>query len=338
MKACCFEAMTSLDDRRKIYEGLVERSLQRRRFTISCCLRKDVCQRRFMADFVQKKLQVFVSSTYTDLIVERQAAVSAILSAGHMPAGMELFTAGDESQMDVIKQWIDESDVFMLILGGRYGSLEPTSGKSYTQLEYEYALSKNKPLFACVINETAIESRVRTGGTTFVETVNGTKLAEFRSLVLTKLCKFWDDAKDIKIAVTETLAHLTRREELVGWVRATGQTDLAALLNEMARLSHENAKLRAEQGRSEGTPQFNGLHFSELKMLLEKKGAIKELLANRDNLASRYIELRGSHTSELLQRGLITRAPMGTPKFTLSEAGRMFLNKLDYEVINTGSA
>jgi len=92
-----------------------------------------------MADFNPKKLQVFVSSTYEELKNERQAAVEAILTAGHIPAGMELFTAGDESQMEVIKQWIDESDVFLLILGARYGSIEPTTGKSYIQLEYEYA-------------------------------------------------------------------------------------------------------------------------------------------------------------------------------------------------------
>src|ERR1039457_7208858 len=108
-----------------------------------------------MADFNPKKLQVFVSSTYEDLIPERQAPVKATLTAGHIPAGMELFTAGDESQMEVIKQWIDESDVYLLILGGRYGSLEPKTGKSYTELEYEYASCKNKPLFACVIQEKA---------------------------------------------------------------------------------------------------------------------------------------------------------------------------------------
>jgi len=85
-----------------------------------------------MVNFSRKRLQVFVSSTYTDLKEERQAAVSAILTAEHIPAGMELFTAGDESQMDVIKQWIDESDVYLLILGGRYGTIEPKSGKSYT--------------------------------------------------------------------------------------------------------------------------------------------------------------------------------------------------------------
>ena len=90
-----------------------------------------------MVEFVRKRLQVFVSSTFSDLKDERQAAVEAILTAGHIPAGMELFTSGDESQMDVIKQWIEESDVYLLILGGRYGSIEPKTGKSYIQLEYE---------------------------------------------------------------------------------------------------------------------------------------------------------------------------------------------------------
>ena len=66
---------------------------------------------------LKKKLQVFVSSTYLDLKSERQTAVEAILKSGHIPAGMELFSAGNDSQLDTIRRWIDESDVYMLILG-----------------------------------------------------------------------------------------------------------------------------------------------------------------------------------------------------------------------------
>src|SRR5438067_6382584 len=102
-----------------------------------------------MVNFIRKRLQVFVSSTFSDLIRERQAAVEAILTAGHIPAGMELFTAGDESQMDVIKQWIDESDAYLLIMGGRYGSVEPKSGKSYTHIEYEYAQRRQGSVRLC---------------------------------------------------------------------------------------------------------------------------------------------------------------------------------------------
>src|SRR4028118_1895841 len=121
---------------------------------------------------MKKKLQIFISSTYTDLIEERQAAVSAILKAGHIPAGMELFTAGDESQMETIKRWIDESDVYMLILGGRYGSVEPTTGLSYTELEYDYARQQGKPSFSVVIRDDALEAKVRSLGTGCLEKDN----------------------------------------------------------------------------------------------------------------------------------------------------------------------
>jgi len=52
-----------------------------------------------MVDFIRKRLQVFVSSTFSDLREERQAAVEAILSAGHIPAGMEL------SQQETNPRW-----------------------------------------------------------------------------------------------------------------------------------------------------------------------------------------------------------------------------------------
>jgi hypothetical protein len=93
-----------------------------------------------------KKLPIFISSTYTDLRDERQAAVEAILTAGHIPAGMELFAAGNESQMETIKRWIESSDIYMLIFGGRYGTIEPKMGLSYIELEYEYAISKEIPV------------------------------------------------------------------------------------------------------------------------------------------------------------------------------------------------
>src|SRR5580765_3029840 len=146
-----------------------------------------------MVNFIRKRSQVFVSSTFSDLREERQAAVEAILSAGHIPAGMELFAAGDESQMEVIKQWIDESDVFLLILGGRYGSIEPKSGKSYIHLEYQHALSKGKPHFACVIADATLQNSSKYGSSE-----NTKQLDAFRDLVTSKMVEFWEDPKDIQ--------------------------------------------------------------------------------------------------------------------------------------------
>ncbi|UUF15891.1 MULTISPECIES: DUF4062 domain-containing protein [Flavobacterium] len=201
-----------------------------------------------------KKFQIFVSSTFTDLKEERQAAVEAILSSGHIPAGMELFSAGDESQMSVIKRWIDESDIYLLILGGRYGSIDSSSGKSYTQLEYEYALQIKKPLFAVIINDSALEEKVKKYGTSVIEKENQSLLNEFKSAVLKNLVKFWDDKKDIKLAIHETISDFIYSKELVGWIRAntTSNPEIYIELNELRKENQEiKSKLDSKEKQSE---------------------------------------------------------------------------------------
>jgi len=182
-----------------------------------------------------KKLQIFVSSTYLDLRDERQAAVEAILTAGHIPAGMELFVAGDESQWEIIKEWIDGSDIYCLILGGRYGSIEPKSGLSYTEKEFDYALSKKKPLFSIVINDKAIEEKVKKDGTKVIERSNQNKLDFFRDKVCSRMVKFFEDTKDIKLAVYESLNYLSKKHNLSGWVRADSIPDPKKVIEEVDR-------------------------------------------------------------------------------------------------------
>lgn len=189
---------------------------------------------------ILKKYQIFVSSTYTDLIEERQSAVEAILKAGHIPAGMELFTSSNKSQWEIIKRWIDESDIYMLILGGRYGSIETKTGKSYTHLEYEYALEINKPLFAIVMDEKAIAELQAKN----IERDNPGKLQEFREIVMSRMCAFFADEKDIKLAIHESLNDIIRENPLIGWVRGTAQSENIA--QEIVILNDENRKLREE--------------------------------------------------------------------------------------------
>jgi hypothetical protein len=171
---------------------------------------------------MNKKLQVFVSSTYTDLIEERQAAVEAILDAGHIPAGMELFKAG-KPQMQTIKKWIDESDVYMLILGGRYGSIEEESGLSYTELEYRYALSKNMPVFAIVLDKNFLHTKAASKGEGAIfENINKDKYEVFKKNVLSNIVKFVNNNDQIS---KEIMSHLIvtvsdSDYHLVGWIRS----------------------------------------------------------------------------------------------------------------------
>ena len=219
-----------------------------------------------------RKFQVFVSSTYEDLKNERQAAVQAILASGNIPAGMELFSAGDESQMTVIKRWIDESDIFLLILGGRYGSIEPNSGKSYIQLEYEYALQTDKPLFTVIINENALELKLKKLGSSVMEMEHPKELNRLKSLVKKKLVKFWDDEKDIKLSVYETLNDFTYNKDLVGWIKGDKEVNSGALAEEIARLTKENSELRDELETTKDSSKilYNNLTYDQLKDLLEK--------------------------------------------------------------------
>ncbi|UXT50466.1 DUF4062 domain-containing protein [Agrobacterium tumefaciens] len=194
---------------------------------------------------MKKKLQVFVSSTFTDLQTERQAAVQAILKAGHIPAGMELFTASDKSQWEIIKRWIDESDVYMLILGGRYGSVDKETGISYTEMEYDYAVEKKKPLFSVVIKEDALEAKVKNVGSSVIEQDNPKALREFREKVLSTMSAFFADDRDIKLAIHESLGELGHQADLIGWVSAAEIVDVSALHTEISRLRLELDKAKA---------------------------------------------------------------------------------------------
>lgn len=291
----------------------------------------------------KKKLQVFISSTYTDLRDERQAAVEAVLTSGHIPAGMELFAAGDETQMNVIKRWIDESDVYMLILGGRYGSIEPKSQKSYIQLEYEYALKKGKPLFAVVIDENYLEKKVKKYGTSVIEKEYPPKLKQFRVLVCSKMVRFWKDTKDIKLSILEAIKDFSDRPELMGWIRyeevdeinkkvKRQVTETNKQINEIEKktfnVMKENAELKkqlAELIRNQ-EPKFNGYTFKELFKLLKSEDLLKDLVR-----VGRYTKIGANSKFKkgLIKHGIIKKNNSDVWEtegvYSLTDVGKRFL-------------
>ena len=73
---------------------------------------------------MKKKYQVFISSTYTDLKQESMAVTQCLLDNDCIPVGMEQFPASGMSQMDYIKKMLDDCDYYILILAGRYGTVD----------------------------------------------------------------------------------------------------------------------------------------------------------------------------------------------------------------------
>ncbi len=165
---------------------------------------------------MDKKYQVFVSSTYEDLQEERRKVMEALLQMNCFPVGMEYFNASDESQWDVIKSLIDECDYYVLILAGRYGSIEESTGKSYTQKEYEYALSKGVPAIAFIHKDIASLPKAKTETDPSIEV----KLASFQCDVKKHLCKFWETSDNLASQVVLSLNNLIKTKPRTGWVRA----------------------------------------------------------------------------------------------------------------------
>jgi nucleoside 2-deoxyribosyltransferase len=197
---------------------------------------------------MSRRLQVFVSSTFLDLREERQAAVLAISEAQHIPDGMELFAAGNDSQLERIERRIDESDVYLLILGHRYGSIEPKSGKSYTRYEHDYAVEKGKPVLAMVMSDDWHDDKVKSGESKLVrEHKDPTALIEFRELVKgAKYIATVNDRKELRTAVILALREVERQSDLVGWVRGDADDTRQDLKNENARLNEELANAQQQ--------------------------------------------------------------------------------------------
>lgn len=165
----------------------------------------------------KRKLQVFISSTFEDLKEERQVAVESILKFDHIPAGMELFKSDNNSQWETITNWIDQSDIYLLILGGRYGSIKRGTGKSYTHLEYEYALYSQMPCFAIILSDSFLKKKAMTESNVY-EADHVEAYKAFKSDVKTRMIKEVDDLTGIQVVIYESINNFQNKCELSGWI------------------------------------------------------------------------------------------------------------------------
>lgn len=163
----------------------------------------------------RKKYQIFVSSTFRDLIDERADIIKSILDLNHIPAGMELFPAIDLNQLSYIKKIIDECDYYIIIIGGRYGSTDG-EGVSFTEKEYDYACSIGKPVLAFVHADT---SSIPVGKSEQNADLLAALMA-FRAKVMSgRLVKQFHTRQELELTVLKSLMHAFNELPQIGWVR-----------------------------------------------------------------------------------------------------------------------
>ena len=197
---------------------------------------------------MEKKYQIFISSTYKDLVDERNAVSKIILDLDHIPSGMELFPAADEEQFAYIKKVIDQCDYYALVLAGKYGSIAP-SGFSYTEMEYEYAIETRKPVLAFVHADTSklLAERVET------DSEKRQKLETFTAKVKTgRLVRFWNNQDELAANLALSLTKAFSQFPQTGWVRADTIADEQAVRTINSK-NEEIEKLRNELAELKGS-------------------------------------------------------------------------------------
>jgi hypothetical protein len=199
-----------------------------------------------------KKYQVFISSTYTDLVEERRAVEETIIRAGDIPVGMEAFPAADDEQFEFIKTVIDQCDYYVLIIAGRYGSLAP-DGMSYTEKEYHYAVEQRVPVLFMLREDRGslpqekceADAKKREKLDAFIETASTGRLH-----------KGWSNPDALKLGVREALDHAKATKVRPGWIRG-GQGADVETLNKLVSLQAENESLRAENEKLKEHDKFS---------------------------------------------------------------------------------
>lgn len=167
---------------------------------------------------MERKYQVFISSTYEDLKIERQAAISCLLDMNCIPVGMEQFPASSLSQWEYIKKMIDMSDYYLLIVAGKYGSIDPEENISYTEKEYRYAVAKKMPILAFLHQNIDLLPVIKVGATD----EERERVKNFHSTVKAagRLVDFYSNEEELRYKIAMAIPKITNDVPMPGWVRA----------------------------------------------------------------------------------------------------------------------
>lgn len=263
---------------------------------------------------MNRRYQVFISSTFVDLIDERHEVMQALLEMDCMPAGMELFPAGNEDQWTLIKGVIEQSDYYLVILGGRYGSVTE-EGISFTEKEYDYAVELGIPVMGFVpadMDEIPV-------GKTDKNDAAAQKLDEFRAKVQKRMTKEWKNAEDLGSKVTRGLVRLIKSHPRPGWVRGdqamTSETkvQIAELEAKIAKM--EKQEIESGQGAASEIDSSFAHGQEEVKVVLVHKGY--DRYQNRQIEESRSLTYTWDEIVEVLGPFMIDEAPEPALRTTL---------------------
>lgn len=192
---------------------------------------------------------------------------------------MELFPAGNDAKWRLIQRVIDECDYYVLVVGGKYGSIDPTTELSYTEMEFDYADSIGKPVMAFLHGE---PGQLK-GDQIELDEERRTKLDAFRAKVeSSRVVKYWTKPEELPGHVALALMETREQSPAEGWIRASNA------MTPEART--EVAELRAI--------------VAELTQQAGARGAIKAVaddLADGEDIYPAAVKVSGYHTDDVTE-------------------------------------
>ena len=229
---------------------------------------------------LDKRYQVFITTSGKEMQPERVVISQTLIGIGFFSWGLEQRTPLSTA---FARRQIDDCDYVLLLLGSQYGE-QSVSGVSYLQLEYIYAVTKQKPVIVFMhespdTRDPELQESKQALKDKFHESRN--QLQKEVEQVVT-----YRTLRDLELAVRSYMPQMLERYPVLGWVRPQS---IQSLQDEIDRLKSKLKKVEMSQGKVDDDPflslpkvTLNDTLSFEYKMHAYQDGNFKELSAIRE--------------------------------------------------------
>lgn len=106
-------------------------------------------------------MKICISSTFIDLIEYRNIALEVCDIFKTRQLAMELMFSKVESPLEASLELVRDCDIYVCILGERYGTIPDGYDQSITNLEYEEAIKLSKPIYIFIVDGSKKEEKLQ---------------------------------------------------------------------------------------------------------------------------------------------------------------------------------
>ena len=226
---------------------------------------------------------VMISSTVRDLHEHRQIVIDSCLRQNMFPKMMEHLAAAEDGGLAESLRLVDESDIYLGIIGHRYGHIPKGKTKSITHYEYERASKRGIPRLIFIMHE---DHPVKANDVERGK--GGDKLEQFKGkLQKEHSVNFFKSPDDLRTLVLNTLAAHDKRNSGAPPIPSASVDDETLVLS--ARLSIN---------RDAAIIERIGCPVLELELVCRSKRPAK--------IAEAKLHVRGPHVLAAMQQAFST--------------------------------